>query len=213
MERDALIEKLRLQLITQGGTTKRIETEVGAFLSGGGRWVQLRMKETPAEAIVEAGRTILPRCRAAGAVFIVNDRPELALEIGADGVHLGRGDASPVEARAMLGPQAIVGCTANTFADIERLAGYPIDYIGLGPFRYTTTKKNLSPVLGADGIRQILSQMRSQGIPLPVTVIGGITPADIPALKSAGARCYAVSGAIGGAQDPEEMTRRFLSEL
>ena len=213
MERNEIIEKLRLQLITQGTSASEIRGEVEAFLKGGGRWVQLRMKDTPAETIVETGRALLPLCRAYGAVFIVNDHPGIAARIGADGVHIGKNDISPAEARAVLGANAVIGCTANTFADIERLNGYTIDYIGLGPYRFTTTKKNLSPVLGAEGYRRIFGQMAEHSIRIPVTVIGGITLADVEELNAAGARCYAVSGAISRARDPEGTTRRFLEKI
>lgn len=231
MERNEIIEKLRLQLITQKTTLSEIQAEVRAFLEGGGRWVQLRMKDTPAETIVETGKQVLPLCREYGAVFIVNDQPNIALQIGADGVHIGKNDISPTEARKILGADKIIGCTANTFEDIEQLNGYPIDYIGLGPFRFTTTKKNLSPVLGAEGYRRIFSQMQEHGITMPVTVIGGITLEDIPVFKAiekacfareggAGGRAllshyinYAVSGSISNAEDPTEMTQEFLTEI
>lgn len=213
MERSEIIEKLRLQLITQKTALPEIVAEVEAFLKGGGRWVQLRMKETPDETIVETGQRLLPLCREYGAVFIVNDHPEIALQIGADGVHIGQNDVLPQEARRILGATAIIGCTANTFDDIERLNGYPVDYIGLGPFRFTATKKNLSPVLGVEGYRRIFRQMREHGITLPVTVIGGITLADVEALNEAGARCYAVSGAISGADDPQGVTEKFLEKI
>ncbi len=144
MERNEIIEKLRLQLITGRATGAEITAEVEAFLAGGGRWVQLRMKEAPDGAIVEAGRAILPLCRTHGAVLIVNDRPELALEIGADGVHLGKMDATPSEARTILGPDITIGGTANTFEDIVRLQAEGVDYIGLGPYRFTTTKRKTS---------------------------------------------------------------------
>lgn len=208
-----MTRKLRLQLITRGVATAEVTTEVAAFLAGGGRWVQLRMKEAPAEAVVEAGRAILPLCRSHSAVLIINDSPELALRIGADGVHLGLHDASPAEARALLGRGAIIGRTANTFADIEQAAGYGVDYVGLGPLRHTTTKKNLSPLLGVEGIRRILAGVAAHGIRLPVAVIGGITAADIPALAAAGARCFAVSGAIGHAADPQRATEQFLDAI
>ena len=210
MEQNEITEKLRLQFITQKQALPDILAEVGAFLEGGGRWVQLRMKDTPTETIVETGRAVLALCRARGAVFIVNDRPEIALRIGADGVHIGKNDMSPADARAVLGANRIIGCTANTFEDIERLSGYPIDYIGLGPFRFTATKKNLSPVLGAEGYRRIFGQMAEHGIRIPVTVIGGITVEDIPVLHAAGARHYAVSGAVSCAENPVEMTKRFI---
>ena len=213
MERNQIIEKLRLQLITQKTSLPEILMEVGAFLSGGGQWVQLRMKNAPAETILETGKQVLTLCQEYGAVFIVNDQPDIALQIGADGVHIGKNDISPTEARRILGPDKIIGCTANTLEDIEILNGYPIDYIGLGPFRFTTTKKNLSPVLGVEGYRRIFSQMSEHGIRIPVTVIGGIMLGDVEELNEAGARCYAISGAISNADDPQQMTELFLEKI
>lgn len=213
MERNEIIEKLRLQLITQKATLPEIQDEVKTFLAGGGRWVQLRMKDTATETIIETGKQLLPLCREYGAVFIVNDHPDIALQIGADGVHIGKNDISPTEARRILGTGKIIGCTANTFEDIEQLNGYPIDYIGLGPFRFTTTKKNLSPVLGAEGYRRIFAQVQEHGITIPITAIGGITLEDVPPLNEAGARYYAVSGSISNATDPTGTTKAFLREI
>lgn len=213
MEQNEITGRLRLQLITQKSEIPEIVDEVTAFLEGGGRWVQLRMKDTPEEKIIEAGKTIKPICESYGAVFTINDHPRIAIEVGADGVHIGKNDITPTEARRILGPDRIIGCTANTFEDIEQLSGYPIDYIGLGPYRFTTTKKNLSPVLGTEGYRRIFSQMEEHGIRIPVTVIGGIRLEDIPLLNDSGAKCYAVSGAISTTDDPAEMTGKFLKGI
>ncbi|MDR0954576.1 MAG: thiamine phosphate synthase [Rikenellaceae bacterium] len=213
MERNEIVKKLPLQLITQKQTLPEILAEVRSFLEGGGRWVQLRMKEASVQEIVEAGSAVLALCREYGAVFILNDHPPIARQIGADGVHLGREDLSPEQARAMLGAEKIIGCTANTFEEIERLNGSPIDYIGLGPYRFTATKKNLAPVLGAEGYRRILSQMNAHGITLPVVAIGGITLFDIAELNRVGVRYYALSGAISRAENPEETTRQFLADI
>lgn len=180
-----------------------------AFLQGGGRWVQLRMKDTPAEGIIARGREILALCRRYDALLIVNDDPRLAKAIGADGVHLGQNDTPPDEARIILGRQAIIGCTANTFAHIARIAQSSADYIGLGPFRYTTTKKNLSPILGEEGYRRILRQMARAGIRLPVAAIGGITEEDVPQVMACGVNGIALSGAISRAGDIAAATARF----
>ena len=118
-----------LQLISDGNMSV-----AEAFLRGGGRWVQLRMKDTPAGQIVGRGRELLALCRAWGALLIVNDAPELSAEIGADGVHLGQGDMAPAEARRIVGEGAIVGSTANTFEQIAGRCDGQTDYIGLGPF-------------------------------------------------------------------------------
>ncbi|GAA4502053.1 thiamine phosphate synthase [Hymenobacter ginsengisoli] len=180
---------------------------------GGVRWVQLRVKNLPAAEWRQRALDVQTVCRHHGATFIINDNPKLALEIGADGVHLGKQDMAPTEARALLGPQFIIGGTANTFADIEELVAAGVDYIGLGPFRFTTTKEKLSPILGLDGYAEIMAQYRAAGFTTPVVGIGGVELADIAALVAAGLHGVAVSGAIGGAGSPTEAARLFVKEL
>lgn len=213
MERSEIECKLPLQLITNKSTEEGIVKEVKAFLDGGGRWVQLRMKDAWQDEIVNVGRKLKALCGEYGAVFIINDNPEIALKIGADGVHIGKNDVSPDVAREILGRDAVVGCTANTMEDIERLAGFDIDYIGLGPYRFTTTKKNLSPVLGSGGYRVISEVMAAKGIGIPVVAIGGIQVSDIDMLRSAGVRFFAVSGAISSQDDPQQATSGFLNAI
>jgi thiamine-phosphate pyrophosphorylase len=120
--------------------------------------------------------------------------------VNATGVHLGKTDMPPAEARRILGDGFIIGGTANTFEDIRRLTDEGVDYIGLGPFRFTATKKNLSPILGLEGYKDILSRCRAAGIALPVLAIGGITVDDIPALMQTGVSGIAVSSAIRQAE-------------
>ncbi|MDE5621847.1 MAG: thiamine phosphate synthase, partial [Alistipes sp.] len=107
-----------------------------AVLAGGCRWIQLRMKEASEEEILRTGRAIGRLCREAGATFLLDDHAELVRELQADGVHLGRNDLPVAEARRLLGPEALIGATANTFEEIERAAAQGADYIGLGPFRF-----------------------------------------------------------------------------
>ncbi len=180
---------------------------------GGVRWVQLRVKNLPAAAWQQRARDVQAVCRHHGATLIVNDNPALALAIGASGVHLGQQDMPPAEARALLGPGFIIGGTANTFADIEKLVAAGVDYIGLGPFRFTTTKEKLSPILGLVGYGEILSQCRTAGFTTPVIGIGGIGLADVAALRAAGLHGVAVAGAIGGAAEPTAAARLFVDEL
>ena len=167
----------------------------------GVRWIQLRVKDEPYAEWKKLALETQAECQNRGATFIINDNPALALEIGADGVHLGQQDMPPAEARALLGPDFIIGGTANTFADIERLAVEGVDYIGLGPFRFTTTKKNLAPVLGLAGYQQLLAQCRAAGIQVPIVGVGGILLADVPALLATGLHGIAVAGAIEHAED------------
>lgn len=182
-------------------------------LEGGCRWIQLRMKDAPAEEIIACAEEVLPLCRLHGAKFLLDDHVELVRQLGADGVHLGKNDMPVDEARKILGPDIIIGGTANTIEDIIRLHKQGADYIGCGPFRFTTTKKNLSPILGLDGYKSIVLKMKELGIDLPIVAIGGITVEDIPAVMETGVSGIALSGAILGAPDPVEMTARIIETI
>lgn len=180
-------------------------------LEGGCRWIQLRMKDASAEEIEKEAMRILPLCRECGATFILDDQAELAKKIHADGVHLGKLDMPIAEARRMLGKDFIIGGTANTFDDVKAHCEAGADYIGCGPFRFTATKKNLSPILGLEGYRRIIARMKAEGIGLPVVAIGGITYDDIPAVMQTGVSGIALSGSILRAEDPVGETRRIVS--
>lgn len=182
-------------------------------LEGGCRWIQLRMKDAPAEEIIACAEEVLPLCRRHGAKFLLDDHVELVRQLGADGVHLGKNDMPVDEARKILGPDIIIGGTANTIEDIIRLHKQGADYIGCGPFRFTTTKKNLSPILGLDGYKSIVLKMKELGIDLPIVAIGGITVEDIPSVMGTGVSGIALSGAILGAPDPVEMTARIIETI
>lgn len=182
-------------------------------LEGGCRWIQLRMKDAPAEEIIACAEEVIPLCRRHGAKFLLDDHVELVRQLGADGVHLGKNDMPVDEARKILGPDIIIGGTANTIEDIIRLHKQGADYIGCGPFRFTTTKKNLSPILGLDGYKSIVLKMKELGIDLPIVAIGGITVEDIPAVMGTGVSGIALSGAILGAPNPVEMTARIIETI
>ena len=182
-------------------------------LEGGCRWIQLRMKDAPAEEIIACAEEVIPLCRRHGAKFLLDDHVELVRQLGADGVHLGKNDMPVDEARKILGSDIIIGGTANTIEDIIRLHKQGADYIGCGPFRFTTTKKNLSPILGLDGYKSIVLKMKELGIDLPIVAIGGITVEDIPAVMGTGVSGIALSGAILGAPDPVEITARIIETI
>ena len=184
-----------------------------AVLEGGCRWVQLRMKDAPDEEFLRVGREVGRLCREYGATFLVDDRVHLVAELGADGVHLGKHDMPVSEARRLLPAGTTIGATANTFEEIARAAAAGADYIGLGPFRFTETKRNLSPILGLEGYRAIFERCRAAGITLPVVAIGGITAADVAAILATGATGIALSGALLGAEDPAEETRKIMKIL
>ena len=179
-------------------------------LEGGCRWIQLRMKEASPEEILPIAEKALAMCREYHATFIIDDHVELAKQIKADGVHLGKLDMPIAEARRILGKDFLIGGTANTFEDV--LAHYQAgaDYIGCGPYRFTTTKKNLSPVLGLEGYRRIVLQMNEAGIHLPIVAIGGITKEDIPSLMKTGITGIALSGSILRAEHPTEEMKEIV---
>ena len=117
------------------------------------------------------------------------------------------------EARKLTGPDFIIGGTANTFDDIRRIVSEGADYIGCGPFRFTTTKKNLAPMLGTEGYKNILSQMKEAGISMPLVAIGGITCDDIPCLLSTGVSGIALSGSILRAESPVDEMKKVIRQL
>lgn len=170
--------------------------------------MQLRMKDATEEVMrpiaVEAQRM----CREAGATFIIDDHVTLVKELHADGVHLGKKDMPIAEARRLLGENYIIGGTANTFEDVAAHHKAGADYIGCGPFRFTTTKQGLAPVLGLEGYRDIVARMREAQIDLPIVAIGGITAEDIPDIMQTGVTGIAISGTVLRAEEPaKEMAR------
>jgi thiamine-phosphate pyrophosphorylase len=144
---------------------------------------------------------------------LINDRVEVAAAVGADGVHLGKQDMAVGLARRKLGSDRIIGGTANTLEDIREHCRQGADYIGLGPYRYTTTKKNLSPVLGLGGYQRIMDQLYREGISLPVVGIGGIGREDAAVLLEAGLYGIAFSGLLLKAEDREELVRSLELEI
>ena len=171
-------------------------------LEGGCRWIQLRMKDATDDEVRPIAVEAQKLCRAYGAKFIIDDRVALVRELGADGVHLGKNDMPIREARQILGPDYIIGGTANTFEDAKAHYEASANYIGCGPFRFTTTKKKLAPVLVLDGYRQIIRKLRAANITIPVVAIGGITKDDIPAILQTGITGIALSGTVLRADDP-----------
>ena len=179
-------------------------------LEGGCRWVQLRMKDVDEAHLYPVALQAQRMCREYGATLIIDDHVEIVKKVKADGVHLGKLDMPIAEARKILGDDYIIGGTANTFEDVKAHYEAGADYIGCGPFRYTTTKSNLSPILGLEGYRRIVCQMNEAGIHLPIVAIGGITKEDIPSLMETGITGIALSGSILGAEYPIEEMKKII---
>lgn len=190
------------------------QEETQWVLEGGCRWIQLRMKDNPS---LETARELVQQCAPFQARLCIDDDVQMALEAGATAVHLGKNDMPVDQARQLVEQSRktdfLIGATANTFEDICRAARLGASYIGLGPFRFTQTKKKLSPILGLDGYKRILEQCREAGITLPVYAIGGIEQADIPALMKTGITGIAISGTIIRAKDPVLETRNLLETI
>jgi len=179
---------------------------------GGVDWIQLRLKDVSYDEYFRVGKEVQAVCEKYDATFIVNDNIKLALDLGADGVHVGKEDPLPQHyIDEMLGKGGIIGCTANTTEDILHFRGKPVSYLGLGPFRFTTTKQKLSPVLGIEGYKRIFEALKHANMyPIPPLIgIGGITVEDVTALLDTGLYGIAVSGAIASADDITAAAKRF----
>ncbi len=200
-----------LQFITNTDCNVPVVDQVNAVIEGGCKWVQIRMKDASDDDIRKVVEEIKPKCIEKEVFLILNDRVELAKELNVGGVHLGKGDMPASKARMILGPAAVIGVTANTMADILAVSALDIDYYGIGPFRETTTKENLAPVLGLEGIRKICYEMNENNILIPHVAVGGIKYDDILPLLEAGVNGVAVSGAIANAKDIVKETEKFVS--
>jgi thiamine-phosphate pyrophosphorylase len=209
----------RLHYISQPETNKTITGElqttsahlaaIEKVLLAGGKWIQLRVKHQTEDEVLPLAIEAAALCKKYAAQLIVNDYPLVALKAGAYGVHLGLDDMPIAEARAIVGPEMIIGGTANTLAHMQLRADEGADYIGLGPYRFTTTKQNLSPIVGLEGYLTLMEQAQKAGITIPVIAIGGIELADIPLLMQTGIHGVAVSGALTNQQD----TTTILNEI
>ena len=182
-----------LMAITQNGVAMGHAEQAKRLCSAGVRWLQLRMKDAPRDAWLATAAEVAATCRAAGTICIINDSVDIALEVGADGVHLGRTDLDWKAARQRLGPEKILGGTVNYSWEAEKAvqAGC-LDYVGVGPLRFTRTKKELAPLQGFDGIRGLLALLRG----LPAWAIGGIEVADVAPLRALGVADTAVCSAL-----------------
>ncbi len=180
-------------------------------LRGGCRWVQLRMKDASDEEFTSVALAVGRLCRKYRAKFILDDRVRLVGPLDADGVHLGKNDMPLADARSLLGPALIIGATANTPSEAIAAAKAGADYLGVGPFRFTTTKKLLAPLLGAEGIADVVAATRAAGSDIPIVAIGGITPDDLREVRATGVNGVAVSGIIQNAPDKRLTTKEILT--
>jgi len=200
----------RLHYITQDFLAKSHLEQALQAIEAGVEWIQFRSKILRGTALIEQALQIKNACVRSEVTFIVNDDPMLAKQLQADGVHLGKEDMPIDEARKLLGGEIIIGGTANTSDDVQQLISFGVDYIGLGPFRTTATKQNLSPVLGLDGLNKIAGQCASQ---IPIIAIGGIKIEDVKNIMETGVNGIAVASGINQAADPKGAAQLYLKNL
>jgi thiamine-phosphate pyrophosphorylase len=184
-----------------------------AFFNGGARLVQLRAKHWPSGLLLDAAARLVEMARDFGAAVIVNDRADVALLAGANGVHLGQDDLSPADARRLVGPDAAVGLSTHTPAQVDLARLDPVTYLAIGPIWTTATKDTGYDAVGLDLIRYAAGASKRGGGVLPVVAIGGVTLARAPEAISAGAASVAVIGDLLATGDPEARTREYVMRL
>ena len=182
-----------LHYISQGKTPQEHLNNIHSACAAGAELVQLRLKSMDTKTVLETAKKAREITSHFQTRLIINDYYKVAAEVKADGVHLGKSDTSPTIARKALASWQIIGGTANTLEDCKKLIDNKVDYIGLGPFRFTETKGNLSPVLGEKGYATIISELKTK---TPIIAIGGITLNDVLDIMITGVYGLAVSGDI-----------------
>ncbi|TXE20308.1 thiamine phosphate synthase [Psychroserpens burtonensis] len=183
----------KLHYISQGSSPKEHLENIQKACSSGTELVQLRLKISSEKKILKFAKEAREITSHFQTRLIINDHYKIAKEVKADGVHLGPSDVCPTIARKYLYTWQMIGGTANTLENCEKLLDKEIDYISLGPFRETTTNDNLSPVLGLKGYTAITDVLKT---PIPIIGVGGITTADVEAILDTGISGIAVSGEI-----------------
>ena len=201
----------QLEYITRDAEKHILVKEVELACSGGVRWVQLRLKNRSEADIISIAKEVKAICKKYNSVFIINDYVNVSIEVDADGVHLGKSDMSFLGARKLLGDGKIIGGSTNSFEDILNLNDLDLDYVGLGPFRFTTTKENLNPLLGEEGIQHVMKQVKNNNIQIPIIAIGGIQLGDVASLINYGVHGVAVSSAISDSENIEIEARKFVN--
>ncbi|MBE6302655.1 MAG: thiamine phosphate synthase [Bacteroidales bacterium] len=207
-------DNYKLQFITHYNKEYSYIDSARIALEGGCRWIQLRMKNAEESLLEGTALVVQKMCREYGATFIINDNVALTKKIHADGVHLGKNDTPIAEARRVLGEQYIIGCTVNSFEDILfNIKNAVPDYFGCGPFRFTTTKENLAPIIGYEGYRSITHKMQNNNIKIPLVAIGGICKNDVSELLECGVGGIALSGSILNADDPIREMKEVTNKI
>lgn len=188
-----MIKLPEIQYITRNHSELSHAEQAELMFANGISWVQIRMKDATLQEVEQESIKALESAKKHKGVLIINDNVQLAKKIGAHGVHIGLNDCPANEAHQILGDDFIIGGTANTIDDVIKQVALGVDYVGLGPFRFTQTKKNLSPVLGISGYHEIVRELCEAKINIPIVGVGGITMSDIAEIKATGLSGVAMS--------------------
>lgn len=200
----------KIYYISQGETIQDHLLNIESACKAGCKLIQIRLKNLDDRNYYLAAKKAKDICDLFKADLIVNDNAKVAKAIGAKGVHVGKQDEEPGKVRSVIGDDVWLGGTANTLQDCLRLIELKVDYIGLGPLRFTSTKTNLSPVLGIEGYTKILKVIRSRNKKIPVFAIGGIELIDLDGLGNTGITGVAVSGLLSN-KSAEELNKNIES--
>lgn len=200
----------RLHVLTDTALQQRYSNEQLAEMAaaGGAGVIQFRQKQGSTRKMIDTAQAMQAICSAVGAALIVNDRIDVAMASGADGVHLGQDDFPMDQARALLGPKKIIGGSASTMDEARLCAAQGVDYIGLGPIYHTDSKLDAGPVGGLELLGQVSSQLG-----LPVIAIGGVDASNAAEVMAAGAHGIAVISAVCCQDDPKEATARLREAM
>ena len=185
----------KLHYISQGSNAAEHLHNIESALQAGVKLVQLRLKHISEDIYIESAIKAKELCIKHNAQLIINDSPLVAKKSHADGIHLGLDDMKILDAKKII-PHKIIGGTANTFEHIKQRCTEQVDYIGLGPYRFTNTKEKLSPILGIDGYKEIITKMKNENLTTPIYAIGGIELNDVESIMNTGVYGIAVSGLI-----------------
>ena len=199
----------RLHFLTQDLKNKTHSSLANIACAAGINWLQFRMKNesnTLMRQAVECKRI----CEAYNATFIVNDFVDVAIRCGADGVHVGKEDIPVKNVRRILNDDFIIGTSSNTLDDVLKAIDDGADYSGIGPFRFTSTKKNLNPIIGLKGLEKVMNELSKRNIQFPLIAIGGIQLIDVKDILNLGVHGIAVSSALNLSKSFDETVKQFL---
>ena len=198
----------QIQYITRDDENFSHSQQAEIMFEQGIKLVQLRMKNASRDEIVEESQKAILYANRFNSRVIINDSVEIAKEVNAHGVHLGLNDMPVDEARNVLGKDIIIGGTANTVEHVFFQIKKGVDYVGMGPFKYTLTKENLSPIIGLHGYSEIVDQLKQRKIKIPVFAVGGIALNDIKELQKVGIKHVAISKGLWDKYKPIELYKR-----